>query len=139
MSATATYRQQHQDILLAARSLQAHLDPVSLAADPQPAYKALLSLASKLKLHLTMEDQLLYPRLLGDGQAAVRELAMQYRDEMGGIRGVFEAYLKDWADPEAVRQRAEAFRAATEGILDALFRRIDKEDNILYPLADGLG
>jgi hypothetical protein len=63
----------------------------------------LLRRVSKLQAHLAMEDEHLYPKLLTHADEAVRDLARQYVDEMGGLRERIRDYDRRWISPSGYR------------------------------------
>lgn len=136
MARTDNFRRQHDEIIALAQELAALLDPAKLAVDAGPARSKLSSLAGKLKVHLAMEDQSLYPNAASSGHAPLSSLATQYQQEMGGIKAAFEKYLATWPAPAAIQAKPEAFVADTKAIYGALAERVRKENEELYPLVD---
>jgi hemerythrin-like domain-containing protein len=138
MGATDRYRDQHRDLLRTAGVFKALLNPDALAKDPEPAYDVMMALAGKLKVHLTMEDQRLYPRLLVHGQVQVRETAGAYQREMGNLMELFDAFLLRWVDPGSIGRSPDRYIGEAHEFLHRLLRRIEKEDHVLYPLVDSV-
>lgn len=95
-------------------------------------------LAGILSVHLTMEDDWLYPALADHERPDVVELAHKYVDEMGGLRDEFTAYAKEWTRPGAIQNDPHAFARATNIAVNKLTNRIYREDNELYSLVDKL-
>lgn len=138
MARTDNFRRQHDDILALANELAALLDPAKLAQDAAPARSKLATLAGKLKVHLAMEDQSLYPTAAASAQPELSALAVRYQNEMGDIKEAFEAYLAKWPSPTAIQANPDGFVADTKGIYGALAERVRKENTELYPLVDAL-
>ena len=139
MVRTQSYRDQHEHLLALAGKLGGLLAKPD-EAFPAPEARHLLSeIAGKLNVHLAMEDKHLYPSLLIHADATVQSTAKRFIDEMGGIATVFKAYLADWPTPMAISQNPTKFRASTQGILQALGTRIQKENAELYALVDAQG
>jgi hypothetical protein len=136
MSRTEAFRAQHQRILEVADELGRRVDQASSRA---PELRRLLAqLAGKLSVHLAMEDETLYPRLLAHAEARVSSLARLYVDEMGGLAESFRRYVDRWPTPAAIAARPAIFADDTRGVLEALRTRIAREDRELYPLVDSL-
>ena len=95
----------------------------------------LSNLAGKLNLHLAMEDKALYPRLMEKKDAESGVLARKYMDEMGGLAQVFTTYNSKW-QVSAISADAAGFCRETQTVFAALGKRIEREDNHLYPLVD---
>ncbi len=136
MAATDRYRDQHRDLLRTVGVLKALLNPDALGRAPDPAYDVIMALAGKLKVHLIMEDQRLYPRLQAHDQARIRDTARAYQAEMGDLMELFDAFLIRWVDPASIGRAPDRFVGETHDFLHRLLRRIEKEDHILYPLVD---
>ena len=132
MGYTDKFRAQHDDILQVAGDITAKLQA---NAEPAALRKLLSNLAGKVNFHLAMEDEALYPRLMADGSAAVKTRAAKFKDEMGGLGRVFTDYNNKW-QTAAIRADFEGFAHETRKVFGALAKRIERENNELYPLAD---
>lgn len=91
-----------------------------------------------LDRHLDAEDAHLYPSLMTASDPAIADLAAFCFEEMGGIRGGWDAYREAW-DVERIAAQPERFERATAAILSALRCRIDREEETLYPAAQRAG
>jgi hypothetical protein len=132
MGFTDKFRTQHDEILRGAGEIADHLKgPV----DPAAVRKLLSALAGKVNFHLAMEDEALYPRLLLEGDASVKARTARFKDEMGGLAKVFTAYNAKW-QVSAIKADPAAFSEETRKVFGALAKRIERENNELYPLAD---
>ena len=139
MSATDSFRKQHGELLAVAGEIGKLLDPAALAKNATQARMLLSNLAGKLKVHLAMEDQTLYPRLILDPDAKVSALARRFAEEMGGIAEVFGGYMSRWPTSKEIQEAPQQFVADTRKLFAALSTRIDRENNQLYPLLDQRG
>ncbi len=138
MSRTAIYRQQHRDILSVAAELKQAMVPARLASDARQAHGVLAKLAGCVGVHLTMEDDVLYPALVSDANEAVRATARRFVDEMGNIRTAFQAYLARWPTSHSIEMAPHRFVEETSGLLEVLAGRIRAEDDHLYAMVDRL-
>jgi hemerythrin-like domain-containing protein len=136
MAATDAYRKQHSELLALAAKLADALDPAKLGRDATPARLILSNLSGKLKVHLAMEDNSLYPRMLQDSDPAVSAMARRFADEMGGIAKAFGGYVERWPSANAIQLAPQQFIDETRKIFAALASRIERENNQLYPLLD---
>jgi len=139
MTATASFRKQHSELLTVAGEIGKLLDAARLAADATSARTLLSNLAGKLKVHLAMEDKTLYPRLMQDPDPKVSAMAKRFADEMGGIAEVFGGYMDRWPTAKAIQEAPQRFVTDTQKLFAALSTRIDRENNQLYPLLDQRG
>ena len=138
MAKSDRFRQQHDELLGLANALAGELDSTKLANDASPARSALSKLAGKLVLHLGAEDEYLYPALMASSDAETKKTAQEFVDEMGGIATAFIAYKDKWATATTIQSDVDGFINETKAIYGALAQRIDKENNILYPMMDKL-
>ena len=139
MSTTKMYRDQHAELVEVIQDIADKLDPTSLANGGATEATALLKvLAGKLLLHLAAEDKHLYPNLITSTDSELATTAKQFQDEMGGLKGAFQAYYGKWNTPEAVQGDPAGFIEHTQGVFEALGTRVEKENTVLYPLADRL-
>jgi len=138
MSATKMYRDQHNDMLGVASEITDRLDAGKLSADASEVRSLLSKLMGKLKIHLAMEDNALYPKLLNSADASVKSLAKKFQDEMGGIGKALDAYKHTWSNALEIQKDPNAFIQQTKELFDALAKRINRENNELYKAADQL-
>ena len=80
----------------------------------------------------------MYPRLMESHDVAVRDTAAMFVKQMGGLRVVFQGYVKRWMSPESIQAEPGEFVAETRRIVEALEARIQNEDDQLYPLVDAV-
>jgi hemerythrin-like domain-containing protein len=136
MLITDDYRRQHEEILELISKLSGYLYEQKLKNDAQEARKILSKLSGALKVHLAMEDNSLYPRLLASKDEKIKKIARQFIEEIGGIAPVFNNYLNKWPNPASIESNPSEFINETNKLFNALKNRIERENNILYPLID---
>jgi hypothetical protein len=133
------YRKQHAELVEIVQAIAGKLDPASLANSGATETTALLKvLTGKLLVHLAAEDYDLYPKLIASTDRETATTAKQFQDEMGGLKGAFQAYYGKWNTPELVQGDPAGFIDDTQGVFEALGARVEKENTVLYPLADRL-
>ena len=135
---TETLRQQHKELFELASQLKDSLVPQQLKKDPEPVKWILSELSSKLRLHLVMEDEILYPAIADHSDEQFRALAQTFMHEMGGLHKDFTHYITKWLLLGHIQEKPEEFIDKTNEILDELIARINKEDKRLYPIYDEL-
>lgn len=89
-------------------------------------------LAGKIKYHLSMEDQYLYPKLHTSGNDQVKNLTDSFQSEMGGLGSSFVAYKNQYNTAPKIVQNQETLKSNTLEILGAIEKRIQKEEKELY-------
>jgi len=132
----AKFYEHHGEVRALAARIEGQLDPARITANPAGIAGDVVQLFGKFSVHLTIEDQALYPRLAQDGNAEVRRLATAFQSEMGGLKTRFDSYRKDWPGPMAIAKDPARFVQETREILTLLKTRIEREDSQLYPLAE---
>lgn len=136
MQKTANFRRQHDDILDLVSQISNFLAIESLSKDASQIVVLSSKLAGKVKFHLAMEDDSLYPRLLKDTDVSVKSLAQKYISEMGGINKAFISYLEKWKNAKLIEANAVQFIRETKHLFNVLAKRIEKENNELYKAVD---
>ncbi|HEC97974.1 MAG TPA: hypothetical protein ENI58_07480 [Nitrospirae bacterium] len=66
----------------------------------------------------------------------IKKVAIQFLEEIGGIAPAFNNYLNKWANPASIERNPSEFINETNELFNALKNRIERENNILYPLID---
>ncbi|MDZ4660442.1 MAG: hemerythrin domain-containing protein [Pseudomonadota bacterium] len=138
MIKTERFRKDHEGLMEMATELSKHLKADVLATNAAPTCKLIAQMSGVLNIHLSAEDNNLYPLLLKSTDKNTRETAISFQKEMGGIKDVLKGYFTKWASPMNVQKDPKGFITATQGLLGALKNRIDKENTVLYDLADKL-
>ncbi|BBE32555.1 hemerythrin domain-containing protein [Sphingosinicella microcystinivorans] len=129
---TRTLRKQHDEIGETSETL---INAV-IARDRLEVARCRWRLARVLIAHLAIEDKWLYPALIRDGAAQVSALAQTFQRDMGGLAAAFNAYMLEWTE-DRITNEWEAFQTATWALIEALDLRIRRENEELYPLAEG--
>jgi len=126
----------HEELLAIAGEISALLYIDTVPEKSDEISRLLSALLGKLNFHLTMEDKHLYPEFFKHEDQKVRNTAQQFVDEMGGIATVLQEYRSKWSCGIVIKRDPEAFISETKGIFEALAKRIDREDNELYPMVE---
>lgn len=139
MAVTDAYRRQHDELVEVVVQISGKLEEFSLAnGGAGPVAELLKSLAGKLIVHLASEDHALYPKMIASADGDISAAAKKFQSEMGGLKSAFEGYYAKWANSKSIADNPAAFIEQTKGVFDALGQRVEKENTILYPLADRL-
>jgi len=138
MSRTINLRRQHDAAVDLVKHLATHLD--GPAPDKMQAYRIGLDLAKLtglLRIHFAIEDRTLYPYMIASTNAAASGTAAAFQDEMGELGATYSAFAERW-NSEAIVTNFPAFRAEARDVFAAPGNRIERENTILYPLADAI-
>jgi iron-sulfur cluster repair protein YtfE (RIC family) len=106
--------------------------------DAIPIARLIGKLNVLLRVHLAYEDTILYPDMIsgGDGEAAA--LAFQFSKEMGSLAPEFEDFVRRWSGPTIIAAMFDTFHEEATSLMAALGARIERENDLLYPLAERL-
>jgi hypothetical protein len=138
MSSTEVLRRQHEEILKSAGEIALLLNADHLAADASPVRALLARLTGQVGVHLAIEDNAIYPKLVEHQDGEVRQTAKMFLDEMGGISAAFTSYTRKWPTPSSIQNSPAEFIEETQALFNALSTRIERENNQLYVLVDQL-
>lgn len=139
MFSTKNLKQHHAELLQMIAGMSKMLDEQKLGQDDSEMRAGLSGFSGKLLVHLSMEDESLYPVLVGYGKdPSVEATATKFINEMGYLRGAFEAYLNKWLAAKAIQRNPADFVQETKSLFSAISGRIDKEERELYAMVDKL-
>lgn len=139
MSRIDDLKKAHEELLKIAGEISALLSVDTVPEKSDQISRLLSTLLGKLNFHLMMEDKHLYPDFFKHNDEKVRNTALEFADEMGGIATVIHQYRDKWSCSNAIKENPEDFVSQTSRIFEALAKRIDREDNELYPLVEKAG
>jgi hypothetical protein len=129
-------RAQHDEALAMADrliDLADHHDPRSAAI---PILMQLNRLLGLLRVHLAHEDVELYPTLTASRDALIARTAQRFVDEMGSLAGELECFARRWSCSVSIAGNIDEFREGIHQLVMTLAVRIERENRILYPLAE---
>src|SRR5581483_5456470 len=115
MSITALLRQQHAELL----ALAGRISSLLAAGFDAHDLRSLVSLlVARLRVHLAIEDRVLYPQLAEHRDPAVRQLASALAAEVGDLWARVEQYRDRWPHCPAVDGNRNAFAEETRAVLE---------------------
>lgn len=96
----------------------------------------LARLTGILRIHLALEDEILYPALRNSPDPQIAAIGQRYWDEMGGLADTFLDFIDRWKRADALLANQERFRSESAAVFKALEKRIEREHHEVYPLAE---
>ena len=90
-------------------------------------------LSSALIGHLKNGDWVLYPQLLASPDPRIASIARAFINETGGLGAAYVEHCKTW-NADAIAADWASYGLASQALLDALAKRISRENSELYPL-----
>ena len=135
---SARYRDHHADLARLAQHVTACLPVSTQSPDLTTIRQNLTAFTAKLRVHLALEDDALYPRLFRHDNGRIRQTADQFSREMGDLRAGYDEHIRIWSNA-AIAQDPIGFSQTTRTMLETLMARMGREDHQLYPLLDQIG
>lgn len=128
------YRKEHQDLVAMVGEIKGLMRNSSDNAEQ--IVKTLGSMTGKIKLHLASEDQNMYPKLISSTNTEAVKVATDFQNEMGGIKDAWVDFVTRWKSSEKIKSDSNSFNNEANGLFSALANRIEKEESVLYKLAE---
>ncbi|BCN36819.1 hypothetical protein ALDI51_01380 [Alicycliphilus denitrificans] len=95
--------------------------------------RGIVAISSTIKLHLAVEDRLLYPALSQSGNPELARLSQRFQHDMGSIATAFMAFARRWNTAESVRGDPQSFRREANDVLRRVYERMQRENREFYP------
>lgn len=126
------------DALYASMEALRGLVRAGVAGNAGALFAELKKLDATIKLHLAIEDRMLYPALANASDPQVAAIGKRFQHEMGGLATAYEDFAAHWDTTARIAADPDRFGQEAIGLLDALHARIQHEDSELLPLAEAL-
>ena len=126
------FKHQHTDILRGIATLRA-LAHAGVEANATAIAQGIVAMSGTIKLHLAVEDKVLYPALQRGDNAELARLGRQYQSEMESIASAYDAFARRWNTADNVRRGAQDFRDQANVVLRKVYERMQREDHDFYP------
>jgi len=127
-------KRQHNDILSVINEIKGIIRAGNLEETAANIANLISVLAGKLKVHLSAEDEFMYPSLLNSKNSEISSTAKKFTDEMGSISKELLEYKERYNTKSKILLNKYGFLNETENIISMLENRIAKENEVLYPL-----
>ena len=131
----ASYYQEHADLAAIVTKLRGHLAKPNVAELAAAIAADLLTLSSKLSLHLGKEDLHLYPKLIASTGPA-KPIAEAFQKEMGGLKDAYGTFKQRWGTASKISADPKGFADDAKEVIRALEGRIRRENTELYKAAE---
>ena len=119
-------KHQHRDILRGIAALRS-LAHAGVEANAAAIAQGIVAMSGTIKLHLAVEDQVLYPALQRGGNEGLARMGRQYQGEMASIASDYERFARRWNTANSVRRDAQGFRADANAALRRVHERMQRE------------
>jgi hemerythrin-like domain-containing protein len=127
---------QHEACLALVRDIQRQSRLIADRASAVEITLLLARLTGILRIHLALEDEILYPALRNSSDPKTAEIGERYWREMGGLADTFLDFVDRWKRADTLLAEQARFRTEAADVFKALADRIDREHREVYPLAE---
>jgi iron-sulfur cluster repair protein YtfE (RIC family) len=128
------YMDQHERIWEELNIIKALCKKKDIEQDAAEIALHINSLAGKLKIHLSSEDQYLYPSFLQSNDSKLVTMAVEYQKEMGNLLAVFTEFKEGFNTKFKILAEKDRFYSEADKIVRTIEMRMQKEENGLYRL-----
>lgn len=129
------FKHQHIEIMEAVNELR-RLVAEGIVRNADRISAKMVSMSGTIKLHLSVEDSVLYPALQKSQDATHVALGNKYRSEMDGLAAAYTQFAGKWLSAKRIADDADGFRAEANTVFKALHERIQRENKELYPVLE---
>ena len=129
------FKHQHEKIYACIDALRRHANS-GIAENASEIAGLVVSMSSLIKLHLAVEDKVLYPALRSSQDSALAKAGEAYQAEMAEIAASYDDFARKWNTAANVKRHPEGFRADANTVLKTLYQRIRREDRDFYPAVE---
>lgn len=126
------FKSQHVEILSRIDALR-KLVHAGIESNVDAIAQQIKDLGTVVKLHLAIEDRILYPAVRQSPDAAISAMGNAYQNEMQGIANEYIRFTSKWSDPKQLAADPESFRAAANHVLKNVYQRMQRENHEFYP------
>lgn len=131
------FKSQHLKIFECIRLLR-QLAQAGVAGNAQEIARTVVTMSSLIKLHLSVEDTVLYPALRTGRSSSLTRMGEEYQEDMKAVAKGYDAFARKWNTAAHVAQDPDGFRVDANTVLKRLHARIRQEDMEFYPAIEAI-
>lgn len=131
----AQLQSQHEACLAIVHDIQARSIAIPDRLHAVEITLMLARLTGILRIHLALEDEILYPALRKSSNPRTAEIGERAWREMGGLADVFLDFVDRWKRADVLLAEQDRFRSESDAVFRALVQRIEMEHREVYPIA----
>lgn len=128
----SSYLEQHKSIRDEINWIQSNLTTVKVEENAEEIALHINQLSGKLKIHLMNEDKFLYPSLIANPDMAIKQMAIDYQNEMGDLQERFKSFKDKYNVKSKLLEKKESFVEEAKVVIRAIEDRILKEEKEIY-------
>lgn len=134
MCRIAQLQSQHEACLAIVQDIQAHSAHIADRLSAVEITFMLARLTGILRIHLALEDEILYPALRKSSNPRTAEIGERCWQEMGGLADTYLDFADAWKRADVLLADQARFRSESAAVFKALAERISHEHREVYPL-----
>lgn len=131
----AQLKSQHEACLAIVQDIRSRSSHITDRLGAVEITMMLARLTGIMRIHLALEDEILYPALRKSSNPRTAEIGERAWREMGGLADVFLDFVERWKRADVVLAEQVRFRSESGTVFGALVHRIETEHREVYPLA----
>lgn len=131
------FKHQHVDILDGIAALR-KITRAGISGNAAEISQRIVAMSSTIKLHLAVEDQVLYPALRNGSNDTMARMGQAFQHEMEAIAAAYMGFAARWNHAGKVATDPEGFRSDANTVLKVLHERMKKENTVFYPAIEAL-
>ncbi|WP_061233006.1 hemerythrin domain-containing protein [Leptospira noguchii] len=105
-----------------------------ISEDMDELLHELASFSARLKLHLNLEENWIYPEIKNLQLENNLSIAESFKSRTVDLKNSFKTYYFNWLLPSSILKNESQFREETEKLIFSLRDRIRKEESEVYIL-----
>lgn len=126
------FQEEHVEILKVLKKLES-LCEKNIQLFSNEIARELIMLRFKIKVHLSVEDSILYPSVDKGGDDSVLDIAHEFREQMASVSVRFMGFMNRWELATSIAANPNAFYQEVEALIGILRHRIQQENQQFYP------
>ncbi|OIQ77544.1 hypothetical protein GALL_407600 [mine drainage metagenome] len=131
------FKRQHVEIIECIAALR-QASRAGVIENADEIARLVIAMSSIIKLHLVVEDQILYPALRTGNNAILARMGKKFQDEMGSIASAYMVFAGRWNQAVKVANDPQGFRSDANSVLKMVHARMQKENTTFYPAIETL-
>lgn len=128
-------KSQHNEIIQKINQLREY-SRRGITDNAQEIAQTVVNMSSVIKVHLSAEDQFLYPYLEKVEDQKLKRMSLQFQREMADIVVEYEMFSRRWNTASKITGHDEDFRRDANTVLRKVHERMQRENTQFYPLVE---
>lgn len=132
-----SFKKQHVQILTGIATLRRYAQE-GIKGNAESIANEVVMLSSVIKVHLAIEDRVLYPSLQKNAHPELAAMGRSYQNEMKDIANAYAGFSRRWNTASQVSENEDDFRRDANTVLKQVHQRMQKENREFYPAIEAV-